>query len=70
MENKHLVELEVKYGYTNDQVNKIVSICDQLEVKSFESDNFKSVTKFIFEKELIEFPSDEIITKIKDSKVV
>lgn len=65
MENKHLIDLSLKYGLNQADVSKIVSIAYQVGVEDLNSRNFSRISTYICEAGLIEAPAEELIEELK-----
>ena len=65
MENKFLIDLQVKFGLTDDQLSKIVNIAYQLEYTNAENPDFQKLVAFICENDLVETPNQQLIEELK-----
>lgn len=65
MENKFLIDLQVKFGLTDDQLSKIVNIAYQLEYSDAENPDFQKLVAFICENDLVEVPNQQLIEELK-----
>ncbi len=65
MENRHLIDLSVKYGLSSADVSKLVSIVYQVGVHDMESKEFKRIVTYLCENKLVNIPPEEIIEELK-----
>ena len=65
MENKHLIDLSIKYGLNSSDLSKLVSIVHQAGIFDAESDDFKKVTEHLCSEQMLETPSEEIMENLK-----
>lgn len=65
MENKHLIDLSVKYGLSSEDVSKLVSMMYQVDLDDMESPEFRRVASYICEAKLIDLPPEELIEELK-----
>lgn len=65
MENKHLIDLSVKYGLNNVELEKLSGLMYQIGVTDGNSETFKKVTAHICENKLLERPEEELIEELK-----
>lgn len=65
MENKHLIDLSVKYGLSSEDVSKLVSMMYQVDLDDMESPEFKHVASYICEAKLIDLPPEDLIEELK-----
>ncbi len=65
MENKHLIDLSLKYGLNQAQISKLASIAYQAGVEDFDSREFKKISTYLCEAELIDEPAEELIEELK-----
>ncbi|MBI5753746.1 hypothetical protein HZA40_01215 [Candidatus Peregrinibacteria bacterium] len=65
MENKHLIDLSVKYGLNSEDVSKLVSVMYQIGVDDMDSAEFKRVAGYICGAKLIEMPVEELIEELR-----
>lgn len=65
MENKHLIDLSLKYDLNGAEISKLVSIVYQAGVTDMESREFKRVTSYICESKILAMPPEEIIEDLK-----
>lgn len=65
MENKHLIDLSVKYGLNAEDISKLASMMYQVGIDDMESDDFKRVANYICQAKLIDLPAEELIEELK-----
>lgn len=65
MENKHLIDLSIKYGLSSADVSKVVSIVYQAGVTDMESREFERIANYICEAKIMDMPSEELIEELK-----
>lgn len=65
MENKHLIDLSLKYDLNAEEISKLVSIVYQAGVNDMESRDFKRITSYICEAKILAMPPEEIIEELK-----
>ncbi len=65
MENRHLIDLSVKYGLSSADVSKLVSIVYQVGVHDMESKEFKRIVTYLCENKLVNIPPEEIIEEMR-----
>ncbi|MEK7548049.1 MAG: hypothetical protein AAB540_04090 [Patescibacteria group bacterium] len=65
MENKHLIDLSIKYDLNSTEVSKLIDIIYQAGVSEMESPNFKRIATYICETKLLETPIEEVIEELK-----
>lgn len=65
MENRHLIDLSVKYGLSAEDVSKLVSVMYQVGIDDMHSDEFKRVANYICQAKLVEMPEEELIEELK-----
>ena len=65
MENKHLIDLSIKYGLNSADLSKLVSIVHQAGVYDADSDQFQKITDHLCSENMLEIPAEEIIEELK-----
>lgn len=65
MENKHLIDLSVKFGLNSEDISKLASLMYQVGIDDMDSPEFKKVANFICESKLIDTPSEDLIEELK-----
>lgn len=65
MENKHLIDLSIKYGLSSADVSKLVTIVYQAGVTDMESREFQRIATYICEAKLWDLPAEELIEELK-----
>ena len=65
MENKHIIDLSIKYDLNSTEVSKLIDIIYQAGVSEMESPNFKRIATYICETKLLETPIEEVIEELK-----
>lgn len=70
MENKHLIDLSIKYNLNSMEVSKLIDIIYQAGVSEMESPDFKRIATYICEAKLLETPIEEIIEELKRKGLV
>ena len=65
MENKHLIDLSVKYGLNAEDISKLASMMYQVGVDDPNSPEFRHIANYICEAKLIEAPAEELIEELK-----
>ena len=65
MENKHLIDLSIKYDLNSTEVSKLIDIIYQAGVSEMESPSFKRIATYICETNLLETPIEEAIEELK-----
>lgn len=65
MENKYLIDLSVKYGLNNVELEKLSGLMYQVGITDGDSEIFKKVTAYICENKLLERPEEELIEELK-----
>lgn len=70
MENKHLIDLSVKYGLSSEDVSKLVSMMYQVDLDDMESPEFRRVASYICEAKLIDLPTEDLIEELKRKELI
>ncbi len=70
MENKHLIDLSIKYGLNSSDLSKLVSIVHQAGVYDAESDQFQKITEYLCSENMLETPAEEIMENLKLKKLI
>ncbi len=65
MENRHLIDLSLKYGLNAEDISKLVDMVYQAGVDDMESSDFRRVANYICEAKLIEMPAEDLIEELK-----
>lgn len=65
MENKFLIDLQIKFGLTDDQLSKIVNIAYQLDYSDPEHADFQKLMAFVCENKLTSMPNQQLIEELK-----
>lgn len=65
MENKHLIDLSVKYGLNAEEISKLVSIVYQAGINDMNSREFQRVSTYICEAGIINMPAEELMEELK-----
>lgn len=65
MENKHLIDLSIKYGLNSADVSKLAGIIHQAGVTDMESHEFQRIANYICEAKIMDMPSEELIEELK-----
>lgn len=65
MENKFLIDLQIKFGLTEDQLSKIVNIAYQLDYNDPENDDFQKLMAFVCENNLVSMPNQQLVEELK-----
>ncbi len=65
MENKHLIDLSVKYGLNAEELSKLVSMAYQVGVNDINSRQFERVSTYICEAGIINMPAEELVEELK-----
>lgn len=70
MENKHLIDLSIKYGLNSSDLSKLVSIVHQAGIYDAESDQFQKITEYLCSEKMLETPAEEIMENLKLKKLI
>jgi len=70
MENKHLIDLSVKYGLSSEDISKLVSMVYQVGVDEMDSPQFKRIANYICEAKLIDMPAEDLIEELKRKGII
>lgn len=70
MENKIFLKLEQKFGFSFEQVTKLVDLAKQGGIEDLESEDFMKVVKFVSEKDLIESAEEVIMEQLRLAEIV
>lgn len=65
MENKHLIDLSLKYGLNSAEVSKLVSMVYQVGINDMNSREFQRIASYICEAKLLDMPPEEVIEELK-----
>lgn len=70
MENRHLIDISVKYGLNSGDLGKLLSLMHQVGVDDPESIEFKQISAYICKMGLLEKPAEELIEELKLNKLI
>lgn len=65
MENKHLIDLSVKYGLSGTDISKLASLVHQVGVTDPHSSEFGKIAAYICENKMIDRPAEELVEDLK-----
>lgn len=65
MVNDILLDLSIKYGFNEAQINKLVDLAYDLDIEDILSEKFKNFAKYLAENQLIDVSTEEIIELYK-----
>jgi len=63
-----LIDLSIKYGFNEPQINKLLDLAEDLNIGDIYSDNFNKFAKYIAENNLIDVSTEEIVELYKAEK--
>lgn len=70
MENKHLIDLSIKYNLGETEMSKLINLAYQAGVTDLNSREFQRVANYICEMKILEKPSEEVIEELKLKGVI
>ena len=65
MENKLLIDLSLKYGFTGADVSKLANMIHQAGVTDINSRDFSKIATYICEMNLLDMPAEELQEELK-----
>lgn len=65
MENKHLIDLTIKYGLDDEALSKIVDMLYQLGYTDSKDKAFMKAATYMCDEQLLDMPADELIEDMK-----
>lgn len=65
MENKHLIDLSIKYGLSETDMSKLINTAYQAGINDLNSRNFQRIAAYICEMKLLDTPSEDLLEELK-----
>jgi len=65
MENKHLIDLSIKYGLNSEETSKLLTMAYQAGVTNMNSTAFLRVADYICQMKLLNMPPEELIEELR-----
>ncbi len=65
MENKHLIDISIKYGLSDTEVSKLVDTLYQVGIDDVNSRDFQRVASYICEMKLLNKPMEDLIEELR-----
>lgn len=65
MENKHLIDLSIKYGLSETDMSKLINTAYQAGIQDLNSRDFQRIAAYVCEMKLLDIPSEELLEELK-----
>jgi hypothetical protein len=65
MENKHLIDLAIKYGLDDEMLSKVVNTMYQLGYHDSADRNFRKAAEYMCNEKLHDLPAEDVIEEMK-----